>query len=263
MIVNSKVKVNTEVPYIPRPILSLGAYQEPQHFRLTGGGPPTYNDNNIKVIIKYPEGYPGFEQLVATGNVRLQLQHFDGKCIMKHKDSGGNVVDKVKLEIAPRFYPHRNGSMDIGDYLFGGSCRDSGGNVYPDKDTMIMLPASLKPNQYITFELDPALWYGYGSASNCGLISSNLPMTIEDYFISDLTVRCGGSRKGWFSFNTTVEKNDRIYFQFVFMFKNAEGRWEQSIAASDKFFVEFKYANTDDGAGNIQKWIIGFRAKLA
>jgi len=248
---------------IPRPILSLRTFQEPQHHRLTSGGAPTFNDNNIKLIIKYPEGYSEFEKLVALGNIRLQLQHFDGKCGMKHKDIGGNVTNKVNLEIAPKFCPHRNGTLDVGDYIFGGDCRDSGGNLYPDRDTMIMLPTSLKPNQYVEFELDPALWYGYGSSSNCGLISSNLPMTIEDYYTSDLTVRCGGSKKNWFSGSTTVEKNDRIYFQFVFMYKNSNGRWEQSTSPSNKFYVEFKYANTDDGAGNIQKWIIGFRAKLA
>lgn len=244
---------------IPRPIISIRGFQEPQHNRSTGGSPPTYSDNKFIIIIRYPEGFPDFETLVSTGNVRLQLEHFDGKTYIKSKAIGL----KLRQAIVPRFAIHRNGSMDTGDYLFGGDCRDSGGNVYPDRDTMLYLPSVLQANQFVEFNLNPALWYGYGAAANCGVISSLLPMKYEDYLTSIYTTRCGGSQKNWFSNNNTVEKNDRIYFRFWFMYKNENGRWERSIAPSDKFYVDFKIANTDTGTGEIQRWVIGWRARLA
>lgn len=243
---------------IPKPILSIQAWQEPQHFRNTGGSPPSANSNKIKLNIRYPEGFPDFETLVATGKVRLQLEHMDGRTYIKHKAKG----IKVRQTIVPRLCIHRNGSLDAGDYLFGGDCRDTGNNVYPNRDTMLYLPTTLLPNQFVEFEIDPSLWYGYGGAANCGVISTMLPMKYEDYLTSEFTTLCGHSRKSNFS-SRPMEKNDRIYFRFIFMYKNANGRWERSIAPSDQFFVDFKIANTDAPGGEVQRWIIGWRARMA
>lgn len=250
-----KLKCNPTI--LPKPILSIRGYQEPQHSRGTGGGAPSFADNKFKIVIRYPEGFSEFESLVAAGKIRLQLEHMDGRAYIKHKAL--NV--KVRQTIVPKLCIHRNGSLDAGDYLFGGDCRDSGGNLYPNRDTMMYLPSTLLPNQFVEFDLDPSLWYGMGGASNCGVISTMLPMKYEDYLVSEFTTLCGHSRKSNFSSNT-LEKNDRIYFRFIFMYKNANNRWERSIAPSDQFFVDFKIANTDN-AGEIQRWVIGWRARMA
>ena len=245
---------------IPSPIISLENWQEPQHAN-NGGSPPPWAANNIKILVRYPENYSDFETLVATGNVRLQLQHLDGKAVSRKTDHA-TIIDKKKHRMVWRWAIHKNGTMDSGDYLFGGICVDSSGNLYPDRDTMLYLSNTTKPNQFFEFELNPSLWYGYGAASFCGNISTSLPMKYEDYLSSNLTVLCGGKLKYNFN-NKTKEVVDRKYFRFVFMYKNTYGRWVQSLAPSQVFYVDFKLANVDDGDGNIQKWIIGFRSRFA
>lgn len=245
-------------PIIPKPIISLQQFQEPQHAVLP---PPIIAfDNNIKITIRYPEGFSDFETMVATGNVRLQLQHADGRCRIKHKDINGNIIFTQKERIKWNYAKHRNGTLDVGDYIFGGDTRDNGANLYPDKDTMMYLPATLKPRQTVSFELDPALWYGYGSAANCGMISSMLPMKWGDFLGTPYCVLCGEGNKKYF-INSTMEQNDRKYFRFLLMYK-LNNRWIESVAASDPFYIECKLGTTLTG-NEIERWVIGFASRMA
>lgn len=243
---------------LPKPIISLATNGEPQHLVL-GSPTPSFNANNIKVNISFPEGYNKFKELVSTGNVRVQLQHSDGNTYIRSRDINNVLIYKEKQRIIWRYGIHRNGTQDSGDYIFGSQCKDNGGNLYPDKDTMFYINSSIKPNQVMQFIIDPSLWYGYGSAFNCGLINTLLPMTFEDWISSVFGTLCGEGTKNAFV-NKNISQKHRKYFRFLFMYK-VNGKWIHGLE-SDVFYIELKIANTDDGLGNIQKWIIGYSSKL-
>ncbi len=246
---------------IPVPLFDFPPTGEP----ITNNNFPVVNGNKVLINIRYPEGYSDFEQLVQAGKIRCQMQHLDSECYVINRDITGTITKRARMSNRWKWCKHNNGKDDKFDYLFGGQEKDNSGTVYPDKIGMIMLPNSLKPNQETIFEIIPDIWYGKGGVGNCGVVSSLFPMTLNDYLTSSYSTLRGSSNKEEVGNNPIIpykkSKNDRKYFRFCFMFKNANRRWEQG-AFSEPFYIDIKLNKVDIGAG-LDTHAVGFRRRRA
>ena len=246
---------------IPRPIISLVA-KGGEPTTTFNGGVPFGSPNKVFIAARYPSGYDEFETLVATGRVRLQLMHFDGRATIRHTDKGKKTIFKQKQRIAARYVRHNNGAQDAGDYLLGGACLDNGGSKYPDRNGMVYLDPAQRAGMVTDFEIDASLYYGRGGAALCGQIANLFPIELSTARKMKEFSLCGeGSKENFNQRGSDISFIDRKYFQFVFMFKKPNGKWIVG-EPSEKFYIDLKIGNQDDGNGGKIPYFVGFRSRF-
>lgn len=220
------------------------------------------------IKLKYTPGNDYFENLVQTGNVRLQLMHLDTRGATRKPFPNSGAKSKKN---SFRYVKHQNGAMDLGDIYFGGGLYTGGVIKYliPPTNSMLYIDTNNKANQEIEFEMDLSWFYGGISKTdgeiinNVGQILNQFPFTDIDLFNDapftnkKLQIRGEGRRNANGVHNYKTSK----IFAFVFMYKNANGKWIQS-ELSQRFRLELGSAIYVKEDGTTERFYDCFRLKI-